>query len=77
MWKGIGRACDRRHPHTPLVTRMFGDARATEAVLTLRDTRVGYMVSLAPPEEEGEDESEGEDDSVEEEEGEEGGPGPP
>ena len=45
------------------VRRMFSDQRAMVAVLTfLRDTRVGYMVSLAPPEEEEEeDESENED----------------
>ena len=52
---------------------MFGDGRATPAVLTfLRDTRVGRMASLAPREEEwwGEEENS-------ESEGEEGGPGPP
>ena len=54
----------------PAVRAMFGDQRATPAVLTfLGDTRVGRMVSLAPRGEIGweEDSSEGE----------EGGPGPP
>lgn len=54
-------------------------ARATEAVLVfLRDTRVGCIVYLAPPEEEGEDESkEGEGPGPPQDEGKDGGPGPP
>ena len=52
---------------------MFGDQRATPAVLTfLRDTQVGKMVSLATR---GENWWEEDEDS--ESEGEEGGPGPP
>ena len=54
---------------------MFEDERATEAALTfLRDMKVGCMVSLAPPEDEGEEESEEEEG---ERESEEEGPGPP
>ena len=53
--------------------RMFEDFHATPAVLTfLSVTRVGRMVLLALPEEEG-----GGEDSEDEESGEEGGPGPP
>ena len=63
--------CKRRGPVVPSVRAVFGDSRATPAVLTfLRDTRVGKMVSLAPW-----DEWREEEDS--ESEGEEAGPGPP
>ena len=65
------RACAWKHPRAPSVRKIFGDEQAMEVVLTfLRDVEVGCMVSLAPPEEEGEDE-------WEEDEGEEGGLGPP
>ena len=63
MWKRIRRLCERRGPVTPSVQAMFGDQRATPAVLTfLRDTRVGRMTSVTPPGEEwwGKDDSEGE-----------------
>ena len=57
----------------PSVRVMFGDSKATLAVLTfLRDTRVGSMASLAPR---GEEWWGKEEDS--ESEREEGGPGPP
>ena len=60
---------------------MFDDVRATPAVLTLRDTRVGRMISLVPREEERGEEERGEEERVEEDsednEGEEGTPGPP
>ena len=49
---------------------LFQDDRATPAVLTfLRETKVGKMINLTPPEEEEREERE--------EEGEEGGPDPP
>ena len=58
---------------TPSVRAMFGDQRATPAVLTfLRDIWVRKMVWLAPR---GENWWEEDEDS--ESEGEEGGPGPP
>ena len=58
---------------TPSARTMFGDQRATPAMLTfLRDTRLGRMLALAPR---GENWLDGDEDS--ESEGEEGGPGPP
>ena len=70
---------------------LFGDERATKAVLSfLRKTKVGQMVTIPPRDEAGEEggegseeeraeeEVEGEEERAEEEvEGEEGGPGPP
>ena len=48
MWKRIQRLCEKGDPVTPSVRVMFGDSRATSAVLMfLRDTRVRRMVSLA------------------------------
>ena len=69
MWKRIGRLCEKRGPVTTSVRAMFGDQRATPAVLTfLRDTRVGRMVSGTPRGEEWGEE--------EDSEGEEAGPDP-
>ena len=71
VWKRIGGLCEKRGPVTPSVRAMFGDQRATPAVLTfLRGTRVGRVISLAPR-----GENWWEEDS--ESEGEEGGPSPP
>ena len=63
----IGKVCGWKHLTAPSVRQILDGGRAREAVLTiLRDTNLGCMISLAPPEEgEGEDKS-----------GEEGGPGP-
>ena len=69
MWKDIGKACGWKHPRVPSVrsVRLLWEEEATEAVLYfLRDTKVGCVVTLRPPEEEGED-SDGDED----------GPGPP
>lgn len=66
MWKRMGKACGWGHPRAPSF-RLLWDERAMEAVLEfLRDTKVGYMVTVRVPEEEGLDS-----------EGEEAGPGPP
>ena len=53
MWKEIGKACERKHSHTPSF-RLLWDGRATEAVLEfLRTTRVGCIgTERDPPEEE-------------------------
>ena len=51
MWKEIRRACRRKHPRPPSVRNIFGDERATAAILTLRDIRVGCMRAIISPEE--------------------------
>ena len=44
MWKRIRRLCEKRGPVAPSMQVMFGDQRATPAVLTfLRDTKVGRI----------------------------------
>ena len=44
----VGKACGWRHPRAPRIEKLFGDERATPAVLAfLRDTKVGKFVSLA------------------------------
>ena len=54
LWRSVGKACKWKHPRAPTVRLLFEDERATPAVLNfLRDTKVGHMVTLAPPEEEG------------------------
>ena len=59
------------HPKAPRMALLFGDDRATKAVLSfLRATKVGQMVTIPPRG----GEEEREEDEVE---GEEGGPGPP
>ena len=70
MWKRTGRLCEWERPRAPSVRLMFDGVRAAPAVLTLRDTRVGRMISLALRGGEGAEEET-------EREGEEGGPGPP
>ena len=53
--KELGKACGSR---APWVRNMLGDERVTEAVLDfLLDTKVGFMVPIAPLEEEGEGEA--------------------
>ena len=72
MWKRIARLCEWETPRAPSVRLMFDDVRAAPAVLTsLRDTRMGKMISLVPRG--GERAEETETESA----GEEGGPGPP
>lgn len=52
MWKEIGKKCGWKHPRDSSVRAMFEDERATEEILVfLRDTKVGCMVSITPPEE--------------------------
>ena len=65
MWMDIGKACGWKHPKVPSI-RLLWREEAKEAVPEfLRDTRAGCIVTMRPPEEEGE-----------ESEGEKGGPGP-
>ena len=81
--ESIGKACRWKHPRAQTVRLLFEDQRATPAVLHfLRETKVGRVVTLAPPEVEWEEELEEVNLWLEEEEGqesenEEGGPGPP
>ena len=57
---------------------LFGDERATKAVLSfLRKTRVGQLITVPPRDEGGEEEAENGRYERAEAEGEEGGPGPP
>ena len=52
MGKRIRRLCEKRGPVAPLARVMFGDKRATPAVLKfLRDTRMGRTASLSPRDE--------------------------
>ena len=56
LWKGVRKACQRRHPRAPSVRLLSQDER----VLTfLRETKVGRMSTLVPPEEECKKELEG------------------
>ena len=65
------KASGWKHPHALSARKMFEDKRATEVVLPfLGDTKVGCMVTLASPEEEGPV-------PPPDGEGEEGGPSPP
>ena len=65
MWKRIEKMRGCKRPRALSMRAMSGDDRATLAVLTfLRNTRVGRVISTAPPRTRGG-------------EGEEGGPGPP
>ena len=44
LWQRVQRDCELGGPRAPSVHRLFGDARATPAVLEfLEDTRVGRM----------------------------------
>ena len=57
---------------------LFGDERATKAVLSfLRKTRVGQLITIPPRDGGGEEGAESERDERSEAEGEEGGPRPP
>ena len=69
-------------PRAPSIRRLFGDPRATEAVLDfLRNTRVGRLPGLAMfgimEDESGRDLELWAEDESPEDEGDEGGPGPP
>ena len=79
LWKIVGKGCGWKYPRAPAVRLLFQDERATPAVL--RETRVGSMVTLVPPEEEWEELEEivlrPEGEVSQEEGGEEGGPPPP
>ena len=67
LWKDVGYLCGWKHPRAPRMALLFGDERATRAVLSfLRKTKVGQMVTIPPRDEAG---GEGE------EEGSEGGGG--
>ena len=81
LWKDVGYLCGWKHPRTLRMALLFGDERATKAVLSfLQKTKVGQIVTIPPRdggregEEGGEDGSRVERDEVE---GEEGGSGPP
>ena len=53
LWRSVGKACEWKHPRAPAVRLLFQDERATPVVLAfLRGTKIGRMVTLAPPEEE-------------------------
>ena len=47
------KACERKHPRAPSIKTLFQGDRAAPAVLTfLRETKVGRMITLAPPDSE-------------------------
>ena len=78
LWKGVGYLCGWRNPRAPRMALLFGDERATRAVLSfLRKMEMGQMVTIPPrdeAEEEGEEGEEGERGKAEGEEGEAGAP---
>ena len=59
LWKKVGYLCGWKHPRAPRMALLFGDERATKAVLSfLRKTKVGQRVTIPPRGEEGEEEGE-------------------
>lgn len=44
--------CGWKHPRAPSVGNLFGDERATEAVLAFLRDKVGCITAIASPEEE-------------------------
>ena len=50
MWRDVGKACGWKLPRAPSVRWLFSDERTTPTFL--RDTKVGRMTTLEPPEEE-------------------------
>ena len=79
LWKDVGYLSGWEHPRAPRMALLFGDERATRAVLScLRKTKVGQMVTIPPRDEVGEEGGEeGSGEEWVEVEGEEGGPGSP
>ena len=78
LWKEVGKRCGWKHPRAPRVALLFGDERATKAVLPfLRKTRVGQLITIPPREWGEEEEAENGRDERVEAEGEDGVPGPP
>ena len=64
LWKNVGYLCGWKHPRAPRMALLFGDERATKAVLSfLRKTKVGQMVTIPPRDGGREEEEEGEDGS--------------
>ena len=78
LWKDVGYLCGQKHPREPRMALLFGDERATRAVLSFfRKTKVGQIVTIPPRDEAGEEGGmEGSGEERVEVEGEEGGPGP-
>ena len=53
LWRSVGGACEWKRPRAPSIRLLFQDKHATPAALAfLRDTKIGRMITLAPPEEE-------------------------
>ena len=72
MWKAIGKAHGWKHPRAPAIKWLWKE-RSTEAVLVIRETRIGCISTRRVfPEESLDRGTEGLGD-----EGEEGGPGSP
>ena len=64
LWKDVGYLCGWKHPRASRIALLFGDERATGAVLSsLRKTKVGQIVTIPPR---GEARGEGEEGSEEE-----------
>ena len=54
MWESVGKAYGWKCPGAPSPRLLSQDEGAIPAILTfLRETKVGRVVTLAPPEEEG------------------------
>ena len=78
LWKDVGYLCGWKNLRAPRMALLFGDERATKAVLSpLRKTNVGQMVTIPPRDEAGEEGGEGSREERVEVEGGEGGQGPP
>ena len=77
LWKDVGYLCGWKHPRAPRMALLFGDKRATRAVLSfLWKTKVGKMVTIPPRGEAGEEGEEGSGEKRVEAPGRKGGQGP-